>query len=84
MKEIAIQDLHLNPFAIFGKDWMALTAGNEQNGYNTMTIAWGHLGSIWERGNHRNCLPTAICPDRDFHTMYVGEIVKVLVNEKAE
>ena len=29
MKEIAIQDLHLNPFAVFGKDWMALTAGNE-------------------------------------------------------
>ena len=61
MKEIAIQDLQLNPFAVFGKDWMALTAGNEQNGYNTMTIAWGHLGSIWERSNHRNCLPTAIC-----------------------
>ena len=61
MKEIAIQDLQMNPFVIFGKDWMALTAGNEQNGYNTMTIAWGHLGSIWERGNHRNCLPTAIC-----------------------
>lgn len=61
MKEIAIQDLQLNPFSVFGKDWMALTAGNEQNGYNAMTIAWEHLGSIWERGNHRNCLPTAIC-----------------------
>lgn len=23
-------------------------------------------------------------PERDFHTMYVGEIVKVLVNEKAK
>lgn len=23
-------------------------------------------------------------PERDFHTMYVGEIMKVLVNEKAE
>ena len=23
-------------------------------------------------------------PERDFHTMYIGEIMKVLVNEKAE
>lgn len=61
MKEIALQDLQLNPFSAFGKDWMALAAGNEQKGYNAMTIAWGHLGTIWERGDHRNCLPTAIC-----------------------
>jgi len=61
MKEIKIQDLQINPFTLFGKDWMALAAGNEQDGYNAMTIAWGHLGSIWERGSHRNCLPTAIC-----------------------
>lgn len=61
MKEIAIQNLQLNPFTAFGKDWMALAAGNEQDGCNAMTIAWGHFGSVWERGNHRNCLPTAVC-----------------------
>ena len=177
MREIALEDLRLNPFSVFGKDWMALAAGNNQKGYNAMTIAWGHLGTVWERGNHRNCLPTAICyvrpsrytkefvdreelftlshfpsayqkalgylgshsgrngdkakeagltpvfldgttyfaqadlvficrklysgsltengfteqglvefnyPERDFHTMYVGEIVKVLVDDKVE
>lgn len=61
MNEIKIQDLHVNPFTLFSKDWMALAAGNEQDGYNAMTVAWGHLGSIWERGSHRNCLPTAVC-----------------------
>ena len=61
MKEIDIKELQVNPFNLFGKDWMALTAGTEKDGFNTMTVAWGHLGSIWERGNHRNCLPTAIC-----------------------
>lgn len=61
MKEILIQDLQCNPFTLFSKDWMALAAGNDQDGYNAMTVAWGHLGSIWERGNHRNCLPTAVC-----------------------
>ena len=61
MREINIKELQVNPFNLFGKDWMALTAGTEKNGFNTMTVAWGHLGSIWERGNHHNCLPTAIC-----------------------
>lgn len=61
MKEISINELQVNPYTLFGKNWMALTAGTEKDGFNTMTVAWGHLGSIWERGNHRNCLPTAIC-----------------------
>ena len=26
-----------------------------------MTIAWGHLGSLWERGSHANRLPTVTC-----------------------
>lgn len=34
MKEIKIQDLQINPFTLFGKDWMALATGNEQDGYN--------------------------------------------------
>ena len=105
MKEIDINKLKINPFQLFGKDWMALTAGTKKTGFNTMTIAWGHLGSVWERGSHRNCLPTAICyvrpsrytkeymdkelidfnyPERDFHEMYVGEIVKVLVSDNRE
>lgn len=61
MKEINIKGLTMQPFTAFGSDWMALAAGTEEKGYNAMTIAWGHFGSIWERGNHRNCLPTAIC-----------------------
>ena len=33
-------------FDLFGKRWALLTAGNEEN-YNTMTIGWGSLGTIW-------------------------------------
>ncbi len=43
MKEISINDFKINPFTVFSKDWMALTVGNEQNGYNAMTIAWDSL-----------------------------------------
>lgn len=61
MREINIKQLELRPFEAFGTDWMALAAGTEQSGYNAMTIAWGHFGSLWERGTHANRLPTAIC-----------------------
>lgn len=60
-KEIDAKTLQLNPFTLFGKDWLALTAGTEKHGFNSMTVAWGHLGSLWERGTHQNCLPTAVC-----------------------
>ncbi|MFQ6813907.1 MAG: hypothetical protein ACLRS2_16265 [[Clostridium] innocuum] len=50
MKEISVKNMKLNPFTNFAKDWMALTAGNQKDGYNTMTVAWGHLGAIW-KGN---------------------------------
>ena len=64
MREIAIDELQVAPFSLFGKDWMALTAGNESNGYNTMTIAWGHLGSLWDRDSQSNVLPTVTCYSR--------------------
>lgn len=59
--EVSYRDITTNPFEDFGKNWMALAAGNQQIGSNAMTIAWGHLGSLWERGTHTNRLPTAIC-----------------------
>ncbi len=61
MKETPFKDLKTNPFSCFGEDWMALTSGNQTDGYDAMTVARGHLGSIWEHGKHRNYLPTATC-----------------------
>ena len=61
LKEINIRELQVNPVTLFAEDWMALCAGNETRGYNAMTVAWGHLGAIWESGNHSHRLPTAIC-----------------------
>ena len=61
MKEIPVESLQWNPMMQIGHEWMLLTAGNEAAGYNTMTVAWGHMGVIWNRpGNQRPChyLPT--------------------------
>lgn len=56
MKEISVSELRINPMTMIGREWMLVTAGNEERGYNTMTASWGHLGSIWGQGGG---LPTA-------------------------
>lgn len=60
LKEIPYQQLQLNPMTMIGKDWMLITAGTEETGYNTMTAAWGHLGSIWSLPGRSGYLPTAV------------------------
>ena len=57
MKEINVSELNMNPMTMIAKEWMLVTAGNAERGYNTMTASWGHLGSIW---GHGGGLPTAV------------------------
>ena len=57
MKEISVSELMLNPMTTIAKEWMLVTAGSEDRGYNTMTASWGHLGSLW---GHGGGLPTAV------------------------
>ena len=57
MREISFTELQFNPFDLIGRDWMLITAGNEERGYNTMTASWGHLGTIW---GHSVSNPTAV------------------------
>ncbi|MBE6738389.1 MAG: flavin reductase family protein [Ruminococcaceae bacterium] len=47
-KEISTKDLTLNPFEKIGKEWMLITAGNEEK-FNTMTASWGGLGVLWNK-----------------------------------
>lgn len=54
MKEIKVSELNINPMTMIAHEWMLITAGTEEDGYNTMTASWGHLGAIWNR-------PTAVC-----------------------
>ncbi len=49
-KDIAPYDFAARSFAILAKDWMLLTAGENRPGrFNSMTIAWGLLGTMWAR-----------------------------------
>lgn len=64
MKEIPVQELMLNPMTKIAKEWMLITAGNEERGYNTMTASWGHLGSIWGHGGGLTTSVVYIRPQR--------------------
>lgn len=57
MKETSIEKLNINSYELFSKRWAALSSGTEQSGYNAMTIAWGTIGSLWEKEKHSNQLP---------------------------
>ena len=54
-----LNELSLNPFEKVGKDWVLLTAGDEQN-YNTMTASWGGMGVMW----NKNVFVAVVRPSR--------------------
>ena len=41
-------DFTTNIFEQFDKKWALLTAGNSED-FNTMTISWGGMGTIWNK-----------------------------------
>lgn len=45
-QELDFAQMELNPFEKIGKDWMLVTAGNEEK-VNTMTASWGGVGVMW-------------------------------------
>lgn len=64
MTEIEFRELSMNPFSMIGEDWMLITAGTKETGYNTMTASWGHLGSIWGHGGGKATAVIYVRPQR--------------------
>lgn len=48
LQKMDVEDLHMNPMTLISDEWMLITAGTKERGYNTMTACWGHMGAIWE------------------------------------
>lgn len=59
-KEIAPEELMLNPFTKIGKEWMLITAGADAEHCNTMTASWGAMGVMWGK----NVVSVYIRPQR--------------------
>lgn len=64
MKEIALQSLSINPMTAIGDEWMLITAGTQERGFNTMTASWGHLGAIWGNSSGGSTAVIYIRPQR--------------------
>ena len=45
-KEIRPDELKTEPFKLLDKGWALLSAGKEDS-FNTMTVSWGAMGTIW-------------------------------------
>ncbi len=46
MKMLSLEQLRKSPFQMIGREWMLVTAGNEDK-LNTMTASWGGLGVMY-------------------------------------
>lgn len=46
-RDVTVLDIKENAVKLISKDWMLVTAGNEEKGYNTMTASWGTIGELW-------------------------------------
>ena len=58
-REVKPEELTMNPFTKIGKEWLLITAGNEEK-YNTMTASWGAMGVMWGK----NAITVYIRPQR--------------------
>lgn len=57
-EKISIEEVK-NPAILFGKDWAALAAGNQEK-MNAMTIGWGQFGRLWQK----DVLTVYVAPER--------------------
>ena len=50
-REILPEEFNRSAFKLIGKDWMLITAADEQkkSGANAMTASWGGLGILWNK-----------------------------------
>ncbi len=59
-----IKEFNTDIFKLFDDHWALLTAGTPEH-YNTMTISWGSLGTIWApRGAGRQIATVYVKPSR--------------------
>ncbi len=68
-KEIDIEDYEMKPFDLIKNDWLVLSSGNDELGYNSMTINWGHVGSIWGKKTGRDTFLVYVRPQRYTHDL---------------
>lgn len=67
-----LKNFELAPFYALDEEWALLTAGVKEK-FNTMTISWGGLGTIWNKP-----VVTGFYKEEPMHRMYIGEVVDII------
>lgn len=50
MQEISIEELNVKVHDLWLNRWLLLSSGDyNENDYNSMTVAWGSLGTMWNK-----------------------------------
>ena len=63
-----LENMKLPVFSLFNDRWALVTAGTLED-YNTMTIGWGQMGSIWGPPHHTRPVVTVyVSPARYTHS----------------
>jgi len=47
-KEIDIKTMKINPFTMLNDEWALVSAGTPEK-FNTMTVSWGAMGTMWHK-----------------------------------
>ena len=85
MKEINYKEMKFNPFNLIGGEWMLVTAGDNTVYFEeakwVLICKKLYQSELQESGFLYQDTIDANYPQRDFHTMYVGKIEKVLVRD---
>lgn len=62
-----VKEFNTDIFQLFDDQWALVTAGNPEN-FNTMTISWGTLGSLWgDARKGKNICTVFVKPARYTH-----------------
>ncbi|MCL1918302.1 MAG: flavin reductase [Peptococcaceae bacterium] len=46
--EMDVKAMKINPFAMLNDEWALVSAGTPEK-YNTMTVSWGMMGTMWNK-----------------------------------
>ncbi len=66
-REISPEEFNASPFRLIGKDWLLITAPDEEkeSGAGAMTASWGGLGVLW----NKNAATIYVRPQRHTYSL---------------
>ena len=74
---VAPEDFDQSVFRLIGKEWMLVTAKNQEGKVNTMTASWGGLGVMWGKNvavtvlRHKDIQKNSLTSQNHLHYLFM-------------